>query len=224
MFYRRRSDRPLGGKLLQEITEASTRANSDNEEEEEEGEEPSSPSGEGKRLVDSSRNGSTSALAGVGAAHQAGVGGLRAGVRVRSVEIDSSDGEELPPYDQKHQQSSSRFSLIDQPAWSFDNIITAGPAVSDADDGGLFDDAEGGDDDDDDDDYDSNKAVGGGDMSDLDQQSVGDADADANVDVDVDVDASHETARYPSVVNAIGIVSDEDEDLPVVELRVNEDE
>jgi ubiquitin carboxyl-terminal hydrolase 4/11 len=195
LFYRRRSDRPLGGKLLQEITEASTRANSDDEGDSR----AASPSGEGRRLVDSSRNGSTSALAGAGAAHQAGVGGSQAGLRVRSVEVDSSDNEEeLPPYESKHQHSSSNFSIMDQPAWSFDNIT--GPMVSDDDDG-LFDD---------DDDNDSNKAVGGGDMSDLEQHFNG--------------DAGDDTAKFHSVIDDIGTVSDGDEDLPVVELRVNEDD
>ncbi|KUL90716.1 hypothetical protein ZTR_00004 [Talaromyces verruculosus] len=195
LFYRRRSDRPLGGKLLQEITEASTRANSDDESDSR----AASPSGEGRRLVDSSRNGSTSALAGAGAAHQAGVGGSQAGLRVRSVEVDSSDNEEeLPPYESKHQHSSSNFSIMDQPAWSFDNIT--GPMVSDDDDG-LFDD---------DDDNDSNKAVGGGDMSDLEQHFNG--------------DAGDDTAKFHSVIDDIGTVSDGDEDLPVVELRVNEDD
>jgi ubiquitin carboxyl-terminal hydrolase 4/11 len=189
LFYRRRSETPLGGQLLQEITEASTRADSeDNQDDSRTG----SPSGEGRRLVDSSRNGSTSALAGVGAVHQAGDGGLRAGLQVRSVEVDSSEGDdnELPPYEQK-QHDQVKFSLTDRPAWSFDNI--SGPPVSDDD--GLFDD----------DDNDSNKAVGGGDMSDLEEAVDG-------------------RANFHSITDDTAAASDDDEDLPVVELRVNEDD
>ncbi|OKL63316.1 hypothetical protein UA08_01805 [Talaromyces atroroseus] len=204
LFYRRRSETPLGGKLLQEITEASTRADSeDNQDDSRTG----SPSGEGRRLVDSSRNGSTSALAAVGAVHQAGDGGLPAGLQVRSVEVDSSGGEdnELPPYQKYNhhhhqQQQQAKFSLTDRPAWSFDNI--SGPPVSDDD--GLFDD-------DDDDDNDSNKAVGGGDMSDLEQHFGGEA-------------GDGGRTNFHSITEDTGAASDGDEDLPVVELRVNEDD
>lgn len=178
---------------MQEIAEASTRADSDDNLDDSR---TGSPSGEGRRLVDSSRNGSTSALAGAGAAHQAGDGGLQAGLQVRSVEVDSSEGDdnELPPYEQKTQ--SSNFSLMDQPAWSFDNI--SGPPVSDDDDG-LFDD----------DDNDSNKAVGGGNMSDLEHFND---------------EAGDENARFHSVIGDNGAGSDDEEELPVVELRVNEDD
>lgn len=190
LFYRRRSDNPLGGKLLQEITEASTRAKSDDNQEDSH---VDSLSGEGRRIVGSSRNGSTSALAGVGAVHQAGDGGLPAGLQVRSEEVDSSEGDdnELSPYEHKHQRQQSNFSLIDQPAWSFANI--SGPPVSDDD--GLFED----------DDNESNKAVGGGDMSDLEQAGDG-------------------SPNFHSITDDAAAASDGDEDLPVVELRVNEDE
>lgn len=193
LFYRRRSDNPLGGKLLQEIAEASTRADSDDNLDDSRA---GSPSGEGRRLVDSSRNGSTSALVGVGAVHQAGDGGLQAGLQVRSVEVNSSeeDDNELPPYEQKHQQQPN-YSLLDRPVWSFDNI--SGPPVSDDD--GLFDD----------DDNDSNKAVGGGDMSDLENFSG---------------EAGDGSANFHSIIDGTAGASDGDEDLPVVELRVNEDD
>ncbi|KAL2002392.1 hypothetical protein VTN02DRAFT_60 [Thermoascus thermophilus] len=93
LFYRRRSDRPLGGKILEEITESSTRAAADSDSQADS--RGQSPSGEGRRLGGSSRNGSSSALAGVGAAHQAGVGGLRAVTQVRSV--DEDDDDDMPP-------------------------------------------------------------------------------------------------------------------------------
>ena len=55
---------------------------------------PSSVAGEGKRLDDSSRNGSSSALRGVGAGHQAGGGGLVGQTAMRT----NNDEEELPAY------------------------------------------------------------------------------------------------------------------------------
>lgn len=192
LFYRRRSDHPLGGKELQEITENSAQADSD-EQEEEDG--SGSPSGEGRRLVDSSRNGSTSALAGVGAAHQAGDGGLRAGPRVKSVEVEASDeddaDDELPPYEQRMDLEPSSFPH-DQPAWSFDRLSERG----------------GGNDFDDNDDSDSsNKAVGGEDLSDLEQFVEGDSDK-----------------NHTATTNFHSVTADEDEDLPVVELRVGDNE
>lgn len=185
LFYRRRSDHPLGGKELQEITENSVQADSD---EQEDG--SGFPSGEGRRLVDSSRNGSTSALAGVGATHQAGDGGLRAGPRVKSVEVEGSDEEEeeeLPPYEQRMDLESSNFPH-DPPAWSFDRLSEGG--------GNDFDDN---------DSDSSNKAVGGGDLSDLEQFVEGDN-------------------NNTTTTNFHSVTADEDEDLPVVELRVGDNE
>ena len=54
---------------------------------------PSPVAGEGKRLDDSSRNGSSSALRGVGAGHQAGGGG-----QAERTAMTTTDDEELPPY------------------------------------------------------------------------------------------------------------------------------
>ncbi|KAK4694285.1 hypothetical protein P7C71_g3269, partial [Lecanoromycetidae sp. Uapishka_2] len=53
-----------------------------------------SPAGEGKRLDGSSRNGSSSALRGLGAAHQAGVGGANGTVVSTRTGVD----DDLPPY------------------------------------------------------------------------------------------------------------------------------
>ena len=62
-------------------------------------------SGEGKRLAGSSRNGSTSALAGVAAAHQLGDGGLQGAARrkaskkgVAAQTQDDDDDDDLPAY------------------------------------------------------------------------------------------------------------------------------
>ncbi|WEW57010.1 ubiquitin C-terminal hydrolase [Emydomyces testavorans] len=90
LFYRRRSDHPLGGPYLASITEAAYQkpiADSDSPEDSD-----GNP-GEGKRLDDSSRNGSSSALAEAAAAHQAGDGGLQEGILNKNDE----DGE-LPEY------------------------------------------------------------------------------------------------------------------------------
>jgi hypothetical protein len=92
LFYRRRSDHPLGGRVLEEIVESATRSTVPDSDSQTDSRAPS-PSGEGRRLGGSSRNGSSSALAGVGAAHQAGDGGLRTVTQVRSVEVD----DDMPP-------------------------------------------------------------------------------------------------------------------------------
>jgi ubiquitin carboxyl-terminal hydrolase 4/11/15 len=92
LFYRRRSDSSLGGRILQNITDPSVRPTTDSDSPTESHTE--SPSGEGRRLGGSSRNGSSGALIGVGAAHQAGVGGLRAVTQVRNGE---DDDDAMPP-------------------------------------------------------------------------------------------------------------------------------
>ncbi|KAL8998480.1 MAG: hypothetical protein Q9188_006095 [Gyalolechia gomerana] len=88
LFYRRRSDHPLGGPFFEPIMSgvedltADSQAASRN----------ASPTGEGKRLDDSSRIGSSSALRGVGAAHQTGGGGD--GLIARRTGVD----DDLPGY------------------------------------------------------------------------------------------------------------------------------
>ncbi|KAK2745653.1 CSN-associated deubiquitinating enzyme Ubp12 [Myotisia sp. PD_48] len=80
LFYRRRTDAPLGGEYLASLTAAAhNQAPVDSD-----SSRSSSPSGEGKRLDGSSRRGSSSALAGVGAAHQAGDGGSQPEAQTRS--------------------------------------------------------------------------------------------------------------------------------------------
>ncbi|KAA6411401.1 MAG: ubiquitin C-terminal hydrolase [Lasallia pustulata] len=72
LFYRRRSPQPLGGPFFEKIISAASSLDSEPQPDSR----ATSPAGEGKRLGDFSRNGSSSALLGVGAAHQAGSGGL----------------------------------------------------------------------------------------------------------------------------------------------------
>jgi ubiquitin carboxyl-terminal hydrolase 4/11/15 len=113
LFYRRREDHPLGGPILTEILEAAN-TKADSEEPAQKGSrEPSPHSGEGRRLGDSSHNGSSSAFR-AGQAHRVGDGGsaitktmttrgmtgvlLEDGSPLKSVEMTSNDDEELPPY------------------------------------------------------------------------------------------------------------------------------
>lgn len=97
LFYRRRSSTPLGGPFFEQLLTA-TDANDS-------GSQPTSratsPAGEGRRLDDSSRTGSSSALRGVGAAHQAGGGGSVDGTRALIVRKGIDDDEPahgLPGY------------------------------------------------------------------------------------------------------------------------------
>lgn len=93
LFYRRRSSQPLGGPFFEKIINA---ANSPSQSQS--GSRTTSPSGEGKRLEDSPpfRNGLSSALAGVGAIHQAGGGGLEVGRTAAPMRTGVDD--DLPSY------------------------------------------------------------------------------------------------------------------------------
>lgn len=97
LFYRRRSTVPLGGPFFERLIAA---ADAENSESQPTSRAPS-PAGEGKRLDDSSRIGSSSALRGVEAAHQAGGGGSAHGTGVPTVRtgIDDDDpADALPGY------------------------------------------------------------------------------------------------------------------------------
>jgi len=89
LFYRRRAPSVLGGPFFEQLVSNINDVPSESQPTSR----AASPSGEGKRLDDSSRNGSSSALRGVGAAHQAGGGGLADG-RMRTGVDD-----ELPAYE-----------------------------------------------------------------------------------------------------------------------------
>ena len=91
LFYRRRSDTHLGGPFLKQLFDKA--AGADNESQPTS--RATSPSGEGKRLDDSSRNGLSSALHGVGAAHQAGGGGSMDGTIVST---RTGVDDDLPAY------------------------------------------------------------------------------------------------------------------------------
>lgn len=78
LFYRRRSDKPLGGPFFEQLLHNTTVRSRE-----------ASPSGEGMRLDDSSRNGSSSALPAAEAVHQAGDGGPTS-----NVQKDDNQGED----------------------------------------------------------------------------------------------------------------------------------
>ena len=94
LFYRRRSSEPLGGPFFEHLFSSTSEAPSDSQP----GSRSQSPSGEGKRLDGaSSRNGSSSALRGVGAAHQPGGGGL-AGQGMLAGKMRTGIDDDLPAY------------------------------------------------------------------------------------------------------------------------------
>ncbi|KAL4803450.1 hypothetical protein BDV18DRAFT_153729 [Aspergillus unguis] len=234
LFYRRRSDRPLGGKVLEEITESSTRPGSESDSQEES--RGPSPSGEGRRLGGSSRNGSSSALAGVGAAHQLGDGGLRIGTQ-KNRDDDSPPGYSNSPsygerslggtgmnYNDEEDDFGSGpgalgnpFRLSDPPSWSFNRVTDAHHGFSQ-----MTTELPGSLSDDDllDNDNDSNKAVGGGDMSDTDLHMASLADSppfQGPVHPGTPLEESANLTQLPQP-------DADDDELPVVELHVGEEE
>lgn len=95
LFYRRRSVQPLGGHNFEwlmspepDMSESQPTSRG------------TSQAGEGKRLDDSSHNGSSSALRGVGAAHQAGGGGS-ASEGIMSGPMRTGVDDDLPAYSEK---------------------------------------------------------------------------------------------------------------------------
>lgn len=215
LFYRRRSNGPLGGEYLERVTEMAhdgQAADSDSQSESRTG----SPSGEGRRLGGSSRNGSSSALTGAGATHQAGDGGLQEGTHPKGEQDNSAgDGSEpLPAYssglhdldpmgldiDEGYDGSSHPYAQ--DSAWSFDTVgynayqraeLPAPPGSSYGDD----------------DEISSNKADRGGDLSDSDPNFVHDLTDDTGM-------------VYTNTPFNDGD-SNFDDSLPVVELRVGDD-
>jgi hypothetical protein len=102
LFYRRREPHPLGGPILEKALTETEVPDSEGEETD-----PAVP-GEGRRLGDSSHNGSSSALLaqGAGRVHRVGDGGsaaIRAGLSQghglrNSIEMNDDDDERLPDY------------------------------------------------------------------------------------------------------------------------------
>ena len=154
LFYRRRSAQHLGGPNFDWLITTEP-----NMSESQPTSRATSQAGEGKRLDDSSRNGSSSALRGVGVAHQAGGGGSSAdGVMIAPMRTGVDD--DLPAYSENDPNMSTLdprglnmetdldedegISMARGPLnyvsprseWSFDRLneqITAAPHTSDND-------------------------------------------------------------------------------------------
>ncbi|KAI4277527.1 MAG: hypothetical protein LQ337_001699 [Flavoplaca oasis] len=101
LFYRRRSNHSLGGPFFESLMNGAEESGVDSQPTSD----TASPAGEGKRLDGSSRNGSSSALRGVGVAHQAGGGGD--GLTAKRTGID----DELPSYPGKDIQETTLESM-----------------------------------------------------------------------------------------------------------------
>lgn len=130
LFYRRRSDKCLGGPFLGSLSSEESAGSPP-------GSRTASPSGEGRRLDDSSRNGSSSAFPGAEAVHQAGGGGTtgiaqRTGVDddlpaygplnepisgLEPIEIEEDEGIGMEETAGFHAPTISN-----EPNWSFDNV------------------------------------------------------------------------------------------------------
>lgn len=241
LFYRRRSDRPLGGKALHDIASSFRKAIDDPESQADS--RAQSPSGEGRRLGGSSRNGSSSALAGVGAAHQAGVGGLRtAGTRAKNGDSGSSpppdysqaaNGQEGMLFDEDDEigggvPTKNPLRAANEPSWSFSQGMEAhgpsqmtaaaphrelGPRSIDGDGEELIDDAA------------SDEAVGGDDMSDSELQVGSLLDDVGGEGVPLPGTPKEEEQEATPIQDVPPpLETDDDDDLPVVELTVPDED
>lgn len=194
LFYRRRSDQPLGGPVLQNIVNKFKNGEKDTTAE---NSRAASPSGEGKRLGGSFHNGSSSVSAGAGVARQVGGGGSGAA----TPETKSSDDENE---EESHNPLDDMFSA---PSWSFDRAggsiglgaMTSIRPASPDEDNDLFGD------------NDSNMAV------------------DENSDIEArlhGLDNSRPDSEHEGSFEDVPPLLDDgsDEELPVVELRVDPDE
>lgn len=104
LFYRRRAAHPLGGPFFEQLITSASQPSSQSQP----ASRTSSPAGEGKRLDDSSRNGSSSAFIGVGAIHQLGDGGSAvAGMTQRRTGVD----DDLPGYSENSADTLVRSTL-----------------------------------------------------------------------------------------------------------------
>ncbi|UPX21192.1 Ubiquitinyl hydrolase 1 [Ascochyta rabiei] len=142
LFYRRRTDHPLGPPSLQKIVQKEVDAGSEDDSETEN--RSRSPAGNGSRLGGSSRNGSSragAAGAGVGALHEGG-SALLAAVTPRGsgAGVETLEDNSPPSYDDETFYEENNFNgldtdagsmmygplapsyLNDEPAWSFDHI------------------------------------------------------------------------------------------------------
>lgn len=205
-----------------------------------------SSSGEGRRLGGSSRNGSSSALTGAGAAHQAGVGGSQtAGTQAKN---GGRDGESQPDFSQaanrlegmlfgddddddfgggvstSHHNYHNPLHSVNEPSWSFGPVMEAhGPSqMTTTATGPSFADS----DDESVDDAASDQAVGGDDMSDT-EMPVGSLLDEPIGDEGVALPKTpghNEQETLPIQDVPPPLEADDDDDLQVVELQVPEED
>lgn len=217
LFYRRRSERPLGNPELQELVEAYRNSSG--------GESGSSSrsqscAGDGPHPADHSHTGSSSASAEAKAAPQAGIS-LRIGsatddeYSTTDGSANSGDGEGMKLTSdglENGGQMSDPLDIFQEPSWSFDNLTSAHalsqitPANASLDESGLFDD---------DDEIDSNLAVGDDDRDDPDTRMTDLGDAHS-------VLTSQGGTSFEDISHLMD--NDSDDELPVVELRVGDDD
>ncbi|EXJ89204.1 hypothetical protein A1O3_02270 [Capronia epimyces CBS 606.96] len=153
LFYRRRSDHPLGGPKLQELLESSSHTEADSEVPAESPD--SSPvTGEGRRLGDSSHNGLSSAYT-AGQGHRVGAGGSAAEEGSQDQDLLVGDespprllgppaDDELPPYqvaltDDEGVVMEENVPLWQQ-TWGFDGLASGSRVPAPSEDGGMFGD------------------------------------------------------------------------------------
>ncbi|KIX05822.1 uncharacterized protein Z518_03794 [Rhinocladiella mackenziei CBS 650.93] len=155
LFYRRRSDHPLGGPRLQEILSTTNHAEADSELLQESRD--SSPvTGEGQRLGDSSHNGLSSAFT-VGQGHRVGAGGsameeesqsrgLLAGTESPPRLMEHGANDELPEYDATLAEDEGiemNYSLPAQPwrqSWKFGTVGMNQRVPAPSEEDGMFGD------------------------------------------------------------------------------------
>ncbi|EFQ99536.1 protein kinase subdomain-containing protein [Nannizzia gypsea CBS 118893] len=138
LFYRRRSNVPLGGSFLAKLTEQAHDRGSEDSGSDSESRAGGSESrgvstgvsGEGKRLGGLSRNGSSSALHGAAATRQSGDGGLPTDEQLNE-QLDGDEDEEDEGFSARFQAGSAMYAQ--QPSWSYDRLANHG--VGDEDGG-----------------------------------------------------------------------------------------
>jgi len=161
LFYRRRTPHPLGPTSLQHLVQtAESDPSPESEDDDTEQDRTSRPleAGNGQRLDASSRNGSSSAFIGTGAAAGAAVlrgGGSQLFQAGRTAEVGAgtenlTDDEGLPPYVGGHDQDEGfvdaeysgpstelfgPYGIHDGPAWSFEGIASSNVARPENSDG-----------------------------------------------------------------------------------------
>ena len=126
LFYRRRSSKTLGGPFLAQMIEKAYESSEESQSQpQSRAGSPSAQAGEGKRLDGYSRNGSSSALQGVGAVHQVGGGGLAGGTltmaKLGNNDYGLQDGEQtletLEGIEPHHGIQQAQI-----PTWGFESI------------------------------------------------------------------------------------------------------